>query len=171
MQYHPDRNPGEENWGNEKFKEINEAFGVLGDPEKRRHYDQFGTVGNASDIFGSAFTRTTFEDLMKDFGGAGLGFGFLDEIFGDFFKGRGIRFSFMDFGGPGGTGFGAGPGGINLGDLFGRAQRPPEARRQDIRYELMISQAEAVQGTRKVLSRKGKRLEVKVPAGVNTGSL
>jgi len=97
MQHHPDRNPGKEKWANEKFKEINEAFAVLGDPEKRKQYDQFGRVGNASDIFGSSFTRTTFQDLMREFGGAGLGFGFLDDIFGDFLKGKGIRFSFKDF--------------------------------------------------------------------------
>ena len=81
MQYHPDRNHGKEEWANEKFKKINETFSVIGDPEKKRQYDQFGTVGDISDIFGSQATRTTFEDLMKDFGGAGLGFGFLDDIF------------------------------------------------------------------------------------------
>ena len=55
MQYHHDRNPGKEQWANEKFKEINEAFSVLGDPEKKHQYDQFGTVGNLGDIFSSPF--------------------------------------------------------------------------------------------------------------------
>jgi len=45
MQYHPDRNSSRGKWANEKFKEINEAFSVLGDPEKRRQYVQFGTMG------------------------------------------------------------------------------------------------------------------------------
>src|SRR4030042_5930103 len=81
MQYHPDRNPGKEKWANEKFKEINEAFSVIGDPEKRKKYDQFGTAGEIGDIFGSPYTRTTFEDLMKDFGGSGLRFVFLGGIF------------------------------------------------------------------------------------------
>ena len=76
MQCHPDRNPGRKKWANEKFKEINEAFGVLGDPEKKRQYDQFDTAGNIGDIFGSPFTRTDFEDLMRDFDGSGLRFDF-----------------------------------------------------------------------------------------------
>ncbi|MFC2017914.1 DnaJ domain-containing protein, partial [Chloroflexota bacterium] len=100
MQYHPDRNQGKEEWANEKFKEINEAYAVLGDPKKRKQYDQFGTVGDAGDIFGSSYTKTTFEDLMKDFGGAGLGYDFLDQIFGNSMKGG--RVSFTNFGGPGG---------------------------------------------------------------------
>ena len=137
MQYHPDRNHGKEEWANEKFKEINEAFSVLGDPEKRRQYDQFGTIGNIGDIFGNQATRTTFEDLMKDFGGAGLGFGFLDNIFGDILKGRGFSFQTFGrgFGGPGGMRFET-QGGINLEDLFRQAQHP---RGYAANYEIVMN--------------------------------
>jgi len=166
MQYHPDRNPGKEKWANEKFKEINEAYGVLGDPQKRKQYDQFGTVGNIGDIFGSPFTRTTFQEMMKDFGGAGLRFDFLDDIFGDFLKGRGSSFSFRR-GRPGRVRFEARPGQeINLNEIFGQARRP-----QEVHYEIAISRGEALQGVKKILKRRGKSLEVKIPAGVRTGSL
>ncbi len=168
MQYHPDRNPGKEKWANEKFKEINEAYGILGDPQKRKQYDQFGTVGNIGDIFGSPFTTTTFEEMMKDFGGAGLRFDFLDDIFGDFLKGRGSSFSFRSFGGrPGRVRFEVWPGQeINLDEIFSQARRPQEAH-----YELAISQEEALQGVKKILKRRGKRLEVRIPAGVRTGNV
>lgn len=168
MEYHPDRNPGKEKWANEKFKEINEAFGVLGDPEKKGQYDQFGTVGNIGDIFGSPSTRTTFQDLMKDFGGSGLGFDFLDNIFGDFLKGK--RFSFrtfsQGFGGPGGIRVEA-PGGIDLEEIFGRTRRPT---RQEVRYEITITRDQATRGLEKDLIRKGKKLKVRIPAGVKTGT-
>lgn len=168
MQYHPDRNPGKEKWANEKFKQINEAYGVLGDGQRRRQYDQFGTVGNIGDIFGSPSTATTFEEMMKDFGGAGLRFDFLDDVFGDFLKGRGSSFTFRSFGaGPGRVIFEARPGQeINLDEMLGRARKPQEAR-----YELAVSQKEASQGVKKILKRKGKRLEVRIPAGAKTGDV
>lgn len=154
MQYHPDRNRGREKWANEKFKEINEAYGVLGDPQKRRQYDQFGTVGNVGDIFGSPFTRTTFEDMMKDFRGAGLGFDFLDNIFSGFMRNRGSSFSFGNFTQPG--------AGIDGYEIFGQTRK---VKRQDIRYELTITSKEASQGTVKLLRRRGISVEVKIPPG------
>lgn len=172
MQYHPDRNPGKEQWANEKFKEINEAYAVLGDEQKRGQYDQFGVAGAAGDIFGSRQTRSTFEDLMKEFRGAGLDFGFLDSIFGEAIKGRGGSYSFRTFGGrrPGRTyRYESGQeSGINLDEIFGHAGMPP---RRDVRYELTLNPEEAIRGTRKTLKRKGKRLEVKIPAGIKEGSV
>ncbi len=163
MQFHPDRNPGEEDWANEKFKEINEAYGVLGNAEKRQQYDRFGTAGNVRDIFGNAATRTTFEDLMRDFGQSGLGLDFLQSIFGDALRRSGAGFTVSY--GPGGT---IRFGNINPEYFFHQARGP---QGKDIRYELTITKAEAKKGATKLLVRKGKRVEVKVPAGVKSGNV
>ena len=165
MQYHPDRNPGKEEWANQKFKEINEAFGVLGNPEKRRQYDQFGTTGNLNDIFSSTSTSTAFEDLMKDFSGSGLGVDFLDSIFGESLKNRGYSFRVHRFGG-------GSPGGINLQDFFRQTgfqqrdyQKPGVAR-----YEITLNKDEIKKGIEKYLVRNGHRLKVKIPPKVKDGT-
>jgi len=91
---------------------------------------------------------------MKDFGGAGLRFDFLDDIFGDFLNGRGSSFSFRSFSGrPAGVRFQIWPGPeINLDEIFGQARRT-----QDVRYELTISQQEALQGVRKILKKEEEK--------------
>jgi molecular chaperone DnaJ len=69
LKYHPDRNPDDKE-SEEKFKEINEAYTCLIDPDKRAHYDRFGTT----------------EGIGAGFGPFGTGFGdVFEDIFGDFF--------------------------------------------------------------------------------------
>ncbi len=166
MQFHPDKNPGKEKWANEKFKEINEAYAVLGNPEKRKQYDQFGTTGDANDIFRNQATESTFEDLMREFGGAGLRSDFMEQIFGDMAGTRG--FSFRQYRTPRGTSRVY----YNIPDEEeepGYAQRG-RTRPQSINYEITIDDHQAAKGLQRDLVRNGRRLRVRIPAGIESGT-
>lgn len=79
--YHPDKEGGDE----AKFKELNEAFQIIGNPEKRRQYDQFGTT---FDQGGPGFGGQGFG---QGFGGFGFDAGDLGDILGDLFGGGKTR--------------------------------------------------------------------------------
>jgi curved DNA-binding protein len=162
-QYHPDMNPGDKA-AEARFKEINEANEVLSDPEKRRRYDALGqqyqrwqqtggqpggfdwsewvsTAQPGSRSRGASGPQVEYADLNDLFGGSG---------FSDFFEAI----------------FGGGARG---------ASRTP-ARGRDLEQEIEITLEDAFSGTQVMLemnpgtSAGGRKLEVKIPPGVKTGS-
>lgn len=136
-QYHPDVNkdPAAE----EKFKEINAAYEVLSDKEKRAKYDQYGD---------SMFGGQNFHDFSRAQGGNVD----LDEILRSMFGGGGAGGGFGGFGGNAGFGGGFG-GGMNL----------------DIDANVTIPFAVAVLGGKHSISLSGESFDIKIPAGIKSG--
>lgn len=112
FKYHPDKNPGSEKQAEEKFKEINEAYSILCDADKRQQYDiaeRSGFTGTGypgfgysqSDIFREAFSNPEMiKEMNRMFQQAGLRFD-QDFLNRTFFSGNGVIFQF--YSGPGGT--------------------------------------------------------------------
>jgi DnaJ-class molecular chaperone len=138
VEYHPDKNKSKE--AEEKFKEINQAYEVLGNPQKRQQYDQFGPA--------------SFENGGR--GNAGGPFG-----------GQQGPFSYTYTGGNQGFDFGGTDPFDIFEQFFGGAS--PFGRRKPA-YSLTIDFMEAVKGTTKTVSLDGAKKDIKVPAGVNEGS-
>jgi molecular chaperone DnaJ len=178
--YHPDVNPGD-NAAEAKFKEINNAYEVLSDKDKRQKYDKYGDKWQYADQFEEAQRQ---QGQYQNFGGGGGGQSFhfggdiggMDSIFDEIFGG-------------GRGGFGG-----------GRARQGRPQRGQDLETQVEVTLEEAYAGTARTISLQAeepcaschgtgrianvacsvcrgagfvagvKRLEVKIPAGVATGS-
>jgi curved DNA-binding protein len=155
VKYHPDKNPGDKK-AEEKFKEVNEANEVLGDPEKRKKYDELGENwkyyqqyggdpgnfdrsqwGNPGQSFGGNFNAQDFDGDPRHFSE------FFETLFGD------------------SSGFGSRPG----------AGSRRAYRGEDLRAELEISLEDAFQGATKQISLDGQKLNLKIRPGIRDGQV
>merc|ERR1719310_679691 len=114
--YHPDANPGKDTTN--EFQEVNRAYEVLSDEDKRKKYDMFGEAGVGSSAASEGGYGSPFGGQQVDLG----------DIFDSFFGGAG---------GPGGGGFGGRPGG-------GRRAGPMAG--DDLRFDLELDFKTAVFG-------------------------
>ncbi len=175
--FHPDVNPNDKK-AEARFKDINEAYEVLGDPEKRKKYDELGAnwrmYEQAQQAGGQPYPGGPGQGQWTvNFGGGPGGFRTVDEeemrrIFGDedpfsdFFK------TFF-----GGAGF-ADPQSRTQGAPRSRGRGPRARAGQDVEYEIELSLEDALRGVTRRLALQhdgqARSVDVRIPAGVGEGS-
>lgn len=158
VKYHPDKNKGDKA-AEERFKEISEANNVLGDPEKRKQYDQLGAKWNQYRQDGGDPSGFDWSRYQRQYGSGSPGGG--QEFAGDF-----------------GSFFGGGAGGFSdffqqfFGGGFGNpggAGRSGAYSGQDYKADLEISLQEAYSGTARSFAIDGRQLRIRLKPGIEDG--
>lgn len=149
VKYHPDKNPGDKA-AEEKFKEISEAYQVLGNEESRKKYDELGVNWKQYENMG--YGGQGFQSFggqgFEGFGGSGF-----SDFFDMFFGGQRGGFDFGDMGGFGG----------------GRRGRSRVMKGQDLTASIDMTLREAYSGSQRMFSVGGDTIKINIKPGVVDG--
>lgn len=151
LKHHPDKNPDDKE-SEERFKEISEAYDVLGDPVKRAKYDRLGSSyqtwqrrgGQPGGFDWSQWTTAAPGGMRVEVGDIGDLFGDFSDFFNAIFSGT-------------------------IGQEQGFSGQP-RGRLRDIEQPVNITLTESYTGTTRIVRINDRRIEVKIPAGAKTGT-